>query len=515
MRLSGMCFSAVLSCIVVLTVHAADQTDDPFPQARSAHVAGKFGDAVKLYRQVTDARRIEVARSYEADALARMGKVEEATAAYTALLAVTEYQAYRGEAMLELARLLCTQPSHAEALKQAQRHLLDAMLWHEAAGSSADRAADAPAVHPGLVHAGTSIDGQSLPWYRPALKAETLRLHVFVLTCIGDQQGARQALERLRAAEAALPAILRIDLRDLASGVERGSFVVPLLVWQSLSEQHQAALRMGYFQVASGFHAEAELLLKDVHSQVAAGAGHANDWAASEIGLAICEFRRGDRTSAVKRLDQFQNILRGSASSRYGRLVLANIHASDRKNYNQAIRLYGDLCSEVGDSPSQAQAMLAMMIAAANHGDGSTCYRTIDQLRSKYPDHPEAKIADKVLEAMSPAAPGSDSKQPVRPVPGLQRDAWTISTMRGPLLLPGGTVDMTGNRSAGGSGDTAGGASGGDLSASFPRVLVIDIDTEPQTGNVLPTGLRLFLPPDHPQLPSVAQTKLYVVQYQE
>lgn len=394
-----------------------------FEQARTAHLQMNWQTASDLYDRVKEEPWSQAAMCYRAHCLAAVGENDQAMDLYRQYLRQDHDQLYRGEVLLELARLLCMSSDQPASLEEADRLLQDAITWTDRQLSKTTKSIgnDPGNISPILIGPKTVLNAGTTPWYVPKLKSKIQLLHIYVATSLQKPEVAHQRLNDLKTATSNVkPAwIAPQTIRTLERDVNRGVFLLSKQAWASLTPGHAPVIRLASFYCQASEVALAKPLLLAKYKLSAQGAGKADDWAACELALATCDYQIGQDQDAIKRLRLFTGVLRATSVSSTGRLMLANLLASDKKTLAQAYQIYADLAQEKKNTLEEAQIVLASLIAAQNQGDSSAAYRAADRLNTNHANTVMSQMATEIVSnhvapPQKASTPGMSSKMLAR-----------------------------------------------------------------------------------------------------
>lgn len=406
-------WTAAILVICLSGIAQTAQADDAqiFEQARRAQLHLDWQNASELYDRVKESPLSEAALCYRAQCLAYQDQPEQAIDLYRAYLSDRNNQLYRGEVLLELARLLCTSVVQDQklSLAQADGYLGDALDWVKSQSRNVMQiTGDDPGnLSPLFVGPKTVLHAGTTPWYLPRLHTKILFLRVYVLTAQGKQNEAMAGLTTIEELnQPQKPSWVSPQvIRQLRADVQRGCFLLPLETWESLSAEHAAVIRLASFYCQADEVALAHPILLKTHALTAQGAGKADDWAACELALANCDYILGHKEATIARLRLFAGVLRASTANATGRFMLANVLAADVRSLPESYQLYTDLASPRTTTQEtarmKASALLAMLVAALNQGDSSTAFRAADRLATQFAGSIAEQIASQIIASQS------------------------------------------------------------------------------------------------------------------
>jgi tetratricopeptide (TPR) repeat protein len=417
-----------------------------YRKARESHFSGKYQEAIDLYRQIGDGTLKEAAGCYIGDCLISLGNPREAVQIYQKMIRENPYGLYRGEMMYTLA-VLSYLDSKLDAavdqckqlrewcLKAADTKLVEIIpqLAEINDALKRDIIAAAPKTFLKADDCGNliatakypeSINNRlTSPWYLPNLMVRTELLYGFLL---GEQDMDGDAAAVFEKAPTLTPMQIVKDsfaVGNLKAGLMEDSYLIPETLMKT-ADRFEEYLQLAFFYFLSDHKNEANKLFNhvirhaDTRNDIA-------DLAIARLGRMHCLVSSGQKQAAVKFAEEtIKNpLFDKSLAVAEVRYLKACLMAENRQGFPAACNEFRLLSgSKIEDSSKKTKkskkknrqkpikgearniiaprAMLAMALAAINHGDYILAIQTCQDLVSKYKDSEFAAPAITLLKSM-------------------------------------------------------------------------------------------------------------------
>lgn len=351
-----------------------------YRRGRHAQARGAFEDAIASYARVEADILRDAAACYTAQCAAGLGLVDEAARLGQRFIDEDADGLYRGEAMLDLARLELIHARSKGQLEAARDRLAEALAWHQRVAQAAPPASVASIqnilarfpppsrltrrdnfgnYHRNHASSDTVLNRLTSTWYLQELHVHTALLHGFALNELGDRKAAMAAFEEAVELNEAYGGHI-IDLGSLPKGfladARDGALIIPPAAWRACSPEYAVRLHLGFLYLAINDTSRAEAFFDAVLDGRPAASEH--DRAAAVIGRACTAFASGKSDAALGPLREFDTRYAESSLRPLANLFAANILSGQRD----------EAAGQAGKSALADRAWLSMAVAAYNHG---------------------------------------------------------------------------------------------------------------------------------------------------
>ncbi len=374
-----------------------------YRQGRLAQARGDYEKAVTEYGQVQADILKDAAACYTAQCAAELGYIPEAVKFYQRFIEENPYGLYRGEAMLQLARIQLLHATTKGQLKTAETQLAAALHWHQEIARQAPPVSVASIqqvlaqfpppdqftkrdnfgnYHRNQAGPETILNRLTSTWYLQELQVQTALLHAFVLNELGERKEALTGFEKtLELNDQYGGYILSLgDLpKRLLADAQDGAFLIPPGAWGGVSANHAVHLHLAFLYLTINDAEQAAPLFEQVLKATTNKPDHEFDRAAATLGLACVAFENGKLDAALAGLRRFDTEYAKTPLAPLASLMAANILTGQKseESYREALQRYGNVAKGLSGTPYAERAWLSMAVAAYNRGDWGTADKSV------------------------------------------------------------------------------------------------------------------------------------------
>lgn len=482
-----------------------------YVRGRRAQMRGDYQAAIKHYQPISTPILLDAGQCYTCQCLAKLGRKQEAVAAYRAFVGSDRLGLYRGEALYELGRLLLVDAQSAAEFQQGMDAIADAVAWTdtiEQKSKEIDMSKFEAALkefpppeqtmlsnrlgnyHRSWVMPETVVNRLTAKWYLPRLRMQILLLHAFGLNEQGRREQVTAAISQVLTLNKGeeerilnyddMPDRLLVDARD-------GAFFLPTDIWSRLQSFEGRRLRLGYYFLVAGENQQARELFDRVSKATRSDIRERDTLAGAKLGLACLMFIDGKENEAIEELAAADNVFTRTTVDPLALIVKANLLAGRKEQYKQASELYESVAKRYAATDYAARALLGWTVMAANAGQMEDAKRMGQRLVTRYPNSDFSGAARTLLNQIGG---GSVLATVGNPGPAIADAGGAVVVFERHLVIPG-SVDI-------------------DVELG-PRhlddILSYRVDYSVRGGCGL-KSFRLNLTPLEPQVPSVKGTKI-------
>jgi hypothetical protein len=407
-----------------------------YRKAREAHFNSQYKKARKLYSKIKEGTLKEAAGCYTAECYIAENRINDAYKLYAKMFKEAPYGLYRGEILYSMVVSLYLNGRATNALKVAIR----LRNWHkelESSKQTAHKKVSLENINDALKreiintaprtflknddcgnliatarYPGTINNRLTSPWYIPNLKIKGELLYGFLL---GEKRQAKTAAQIYSKAKSLTQMQIISDrhaISNLIAGLIEGSYLIPKQVDRKL-KGFREQVRMACFYYVCDEKDKAEKMFASI-IKYANVKRYPYDAAAARLGLVICLIERHKASDAIKIVDRMEKVasFKKMEALMEARYLRACIYAKNKGTLSKAMTEFQSLSKKRRNAVGP-KALLAMALAAANHGNKNLCINTCKRIRIKYRNHPLSRTAGTLLAAIKKNPRNSKSKHPI------------------------------------------------------------------------------------------------------
>lgn len=381
-------------------------------KAREAQGSGRWLEAIQLYQKVQCEVLGDAARCYGAACRASLGALDSAKREYRAFIEAAPEGLYRGEALLDLARLEYLTARSSRDLEIARKTLLDAVAWGQkvaqngavSLGRFEELLTLVPPPGSYTAPRQTTAYGYGFgapehlinrvscgKWYPQFLD---LHAHLLLGLVEFELRHPKAAVESLDAADTINGGrmITQTGARHhLFWGVDSGGFLVPSEVWADITSRH---IKLACFYLVTGDIDTASAVLEGTP---AVGL-RLEDHASMQFALGCAASRTSNDAKAIDHYSTFTRDLRTSKLAPLALIHLGNIMAGQPDQLVDMRRVYRQVATNYAGSSYAPRALLCLAVALANGGRFEEADSVIGELLVAHPNTYYADSAKSLRE---------------------------------------------------------------------------------------------------------------------
>jgi len=260
-----------------------------YRQARYAQSKGQYKAAIDSYQKIKFGGLKDAAGCYIPACLQALGETKDAVKQYKSFISNHPFDLYRGEAMLDFAKIKYLKNRGRSDLTSIRKLLERAVDWNEKAPQHdkehediklINRYFSAPeqfmrrnnfgALVRNYASPETIVNRITCPWYLAQQKIQTLLLYGFVCFELGDKKLAEETFNRVQAfndQEGGNYLSGSGVHHRLLKGLENGGFLVPSFYWKKMQGSNNSTLKLGCFYYVAGETDLAQSLFNSINKK--------------------------------------------------------------------------------------------------------------------------------------------------------------------------------------------------------------------------------------------------------